>query len=294
MSEELRTAGESSAHPGWPQVGWIGLGDQGLPMATAIAQAGFPLHAWARRPTSLDGLADVAHRRHEVLADLAAASDIVALCVGTDDDVTHLITGGLLQGLRRGSIVVNYGTGTPANAARFTEMCASAGVEVLDAPVSGGRPAALERRLTTMVGGPPPAAVRAHPVFESFSRHVIYLGGPGSGQTAKLFNNALMIMNQAAIADTFALAASFGMDPARLFEVLKVGSAGSTVLGLFNTMITQDTVEHLSQVEALDIDLFDTAMREAGLDAGEVTARGMSGAHRLSDVVRLLNQPAQP
>jgi len=294
MSEELRTAGESSAHPARPQVGWIGLGDQGLPMATAIAQAGFALHAWARRPTSLDGLADIAHQRHEVLADLAAASDIVALCVGTDDDVMHLITGGLLDGLRPGSIVVNHGTGTPANAVRFTELGASAGVQVLDAPVSGGRPAASEHRLTTMVGGPAAAADRALPVLESFSRHVSYLGGPGSGQAAKLFNNALMIMNQAAIADTFALAAGFGMDPARLFDVLKVASAGSTVLGLFNTMITEDTVEHLSQVEALDMDLFDTAMREAGLDASEVTARGLSGAHRLSDVVRQLNQPAQP
>lgn len=274
---------------GRPSVGWVGLGDQGLPMATAIAEAGFPLHAWARRPASLDGLRGVAHVPHDDLQALAAATDIVALCVGTDDDIERLITGGLLEGLRPGSTLVNHGTGTPSNAARFAEICSGAGVDVLDAPVSGGRPAAAERRLTTMVGGPQPAVDRCRPVFDSFSRHVVHVGGTGSRQTAKLFNNALMIMNQAAIADTFELAAGFGMDPVALFEVLKLGSAGSTVLSLFNTMITGETVEHLSQVEALDMRLFDTAMGEGGVDAAAVTARGLSGAQRLPGVVRLLN-----
>lgn len=79
---------------------------------------------------------------------------IVGICVGTDDDVMGLLTGGLLGGLRAGSVVVNHGTGTPGNAREFTDACKDAGVEVLDAPVSGGRPAAQERRLITMVGGP--------------------------------------------------------------------------------------------------------------------------------------------
>jgi len=98
-----------------------------------------------------------------------------------------------------------------------------------------------------------------------------------------------MIMNQAAIADIFELAEQLGTDPVGLFEVLKLGRAGSTVLSLLNTMITTDTVEHLSQVEALDMELFDTALHEGGVDAAAVTARGLSGARRLPDVVRLLN-----
>jgi 3-hydroxyisobutyrate dehydrogenase-like beta-hydroxyacid dehydrogenase len=270
-------------------VGWIGFGDQGLPMATAIVEQGFSLHAWARRPTSLDGLGDLEHVRHDDVAGLAAASDVVGLCVGTDDDVWSLITGGLLDGLRPGSTVVNQGTGTPANARKFAEACASSGVEVLDAPVSGGRPAAVQRRLITMVGGPDTAAARCLPIFQTFSRDVVHLGGAGAGQTAKLFNNALMIMNQAAIADVFELASKSDVNPVRLFEVLKEASAGSTVLGLFNTMITTDTVDHLAKVQGLDLDLFDTAMRESGLDGSAVTARGRSGNDRLSAVVRVLN-----
>jgi 3-hydroxyisobutyrate dehydrogenase-like beta-hydroxyacid dehydrogenase len=76
--------------------------------------------------------------------------------VSTDEDVLPLVTGGLLDGLRPGSVVVNHGTGTPGNAARLAEICAAAGVEALDAPVSGGRAGAAARALTTMVGGREP------------------------------------------------------------------------------------------------------------------------------------------
>ena len=281
---------DCAAHSGKPAVGWIGLGDQGLPMATAVAEQGFPLHAWARRPASLDSLSGVDHARHDDLAGLAAACDIVGICVGTDDDVTGLVTGGLVEGLRPGSIVVNHGTGTPANARTLAEICRGAGVEVLDAPVSGGRPAAQERRLITMVGGSAPAVDRCRPVFRTFSRDVVHLGGPGAGQTAKLFNNALMIMNQAAIADIFELAPESDVDPVRPFEVLQEASAGSTVLGLFTTMITTETVDHLAEVQGLDLDIFDEAMRAYGLDPTAVTTRARSGNDRLGDVVRILSR----
>src|ERR1700729_915950 len=175
-----------------PAVGWIGLGDQGLPMAVAIAEAGYPLHVWARHPASLDALGGTPHVRHGEVDDLAGACDIMGLCVSTDDDVRRLVTGGLLDGARPGSVVVNHGTGTPGNAVRLTEACAPFGVDVLDAPVSGGRPAAETKALTTLVGGPEPVARRCEPVFGSFSANVVYLGAAGPGQAPKLFNNALL------------------------------------------------------------------------------------------------------
>ncbi len=168
-----------------PAVGWIGLGDQGLPMAVGIAEAGYPLHVWARRPASLNALGGTPHIRHGRLKDLAAACDIVGLCVRRDDDVLQLVTSGLLDTARPGSVVVNHGTGTPGNAVRLTQACAAAGLDVLDAPVSGGRPAAQAKSLTTLVGGPEPVARRCEPLFRSFSAHVLYPGGlrdagPGS------------------------------------------------------------------------------------------------------------------
>ena len=272
-----------------PAVGWVGLGDQGLPMAVAIAAAGYPLHVWARHPASLDVLGDVPHVRHHTTRDLGAACDVVGLCVATDDDVMQVVAGGLLDALRRGSVVVNHGTGTPGNAVRLTGTCAAAGVDVLDAPVSGGRPAAEARSLTTLVGGPEAVARRCEPVFRSFSRNVVYLGTTGSGQAAKLFNNALLAMNQASIAEIVELAARAGSDPVRLVEALKLGSASSTALTLLNTMITPDTVEHLSKVLAEDMEIFAAAMADSGTDAGLVTGRGLEGASRLAELIRRLN-----
>ena len=271
-----------------PAVGFIGLGDQGLPMAVALAEAGFPLHVWARSPRSLAQLGAVPHVPHETVAELAAASEIVALCVGTDDDVFEIAQSGVLGHLRPGGIVVNHGTGTPRNAVRLSELSAKAGIVALDAPVSGGRPGAEARRLTTMVGGPEPAARRCEPLFRAFSANVVHLGGPGTGQSAKLFNNALLIMNHANIAEIFEAAAAYGLDVARLAEVLKLGSAASTALSVLGTMIRPGNVAHLAGVEALDMEIFSDAMAEAGVDAEGITARGLAGASALPGMIRHL------
>jgi 3-hydroxyisobutyrate dehydrogenase-like beta-hydroxyacid dehydrogenase len=276
-----------------PRVGFIGLGDQGLPMAVAIAEAGYPLQVWARRPGSLKALAGVPHATHETIQDLAAASDIVALCVSTDEDVIALVTGGLLEGLRPGSVVVNHGTGTPGNAARLARICTAAGVDSLDAPVSGGRAGAETRTLTTMVGGPENAARRCEPVFMSFSKHLSHLGGPGSGQTAKLLNNMLMAMNHASIADILAIAVRLGADPVRLAEVLRQGSGASTALALLplNMGVDPDAPGLLAPLQYLTLDMepFAAAMTEAGIDASTITERGLTGASRVPDVIRTLN-----
>src|SRR4051812_37705411 len=157
-------------------VGFIGLGDQGLPMAVAIAEAGYPLHVWDRRRSVFDELGKTPHVRHGDATALGAACEIVALCVSTDEDVLGIVEGGLLGSLRRGGIIVNHGTGTPGNAIRLRDLCAPAGIDVLDAPVSGGRPAAEQKALVTMVGGQKAGFARCEPLFRSFSAHVFHLG----------------------------------------------------------------------------------------------------------------------
>jgi 3-hydroxyisobutyrate dehydrogenase-like beta-hydroxyacid dehydrogenase len=97
-----------------PAIGFIGLGDQGLPMATAIAEAGYPLHVWARRPGSLAALGTITHVRHDDSKDPAAWCDIVALCVSTDDDVLQIVTGGLLDGRCRRMRSARRCSGSPA------------------------------------------------------------------------------------------------------------------------------------------------------------------------------------
>ncbi|WP_139372373.1 NAD(P)-dependent oxidoreductase [Pseudomonas fluorescens] len=270
-------------------VGFVGLGDQGLLMAAAIARAGHDLHVWARNPEHYTGLKGAAFTRHDSIESLAAASEVVGLCISSDDDVIQLLRNGLLQHLRKGAIVINHGTGTPAKAKEIAEICAKGGVEALDAPVSGGRPAAEECRLTTYVGGAKAVAKQCLPVFQSFSRHVQYMGATGAGQYAKLFNNTLMIMNQAAIADVLDLASRCGLDPRKTVEALKLGSAFSNSLTYFNTMITEQTVGHLSRLEEEDMDLFAVAMADVGIDGSIVYERGIAGARGIAKTIQLLN-----
>lgn len=156
-------------------------------------------------------------------------------------------------------------------------------------PVSGSRPAAEERKLTTMVGGTAAAAARAEPILAAFSRHVARLGPAGSGQMTKLPDNALLMMNQAAIADIVTFSGDLGLDPVPLAEALKASSASSVALTLLNSMVRLDNVDHLSTVEALDMDLFDRAVGDAGADARELTTRGLAGVRDLPALLRRLN-----
>lgn len=270
---------------GMGSVGFIGLGDQGLPMATAIAGAGFELHLWARRPGSLEPLAAVPHRVHATAEELSAVCDVVALCVSEDADVLDLVEHKLLPNLRPGAVVLNHGTGTPANARRLAELCGDRSVYCLDAPVSGGRPAAEKHELTTLVGGPTDVVEAVRELLAAFSAHVIHLGEVGSGQMAKLFNNAMLIVNQATIAELLDLAAQTGTDTARLVEALTKGSASSRALTLFGTMITPENVAHLSAVEDLDVDIFEAAMTDAGVAASAVVQRAHEGARSMADVL---------
>lgn len=270
-------------------VGFIGLGDQGQPMATAIAEHDFELHVWARRAASLVPLADIPHTVHQSIASLASAVDILALCLGTDDDVLRMVRDDILPSMGPGAIIVNHGTGIPDNARRLHELCSAVGIEVIDAPVSGGRPAAEARTLTVLAGGSAAAISTAAPVFRSFASNIVHVGGTGAGQMAKLFNNALLMLNQAAIADILELAAQAGLHAPDLVDALRLGSSDSRALQLMNTMVNAETVDHLSSVEALDMELFDQAMCDAGIDAAATTARGLSGAERLPDVISGLN-----
>jgi 3-hydroxyisobutyrate dehydrogenase-like beta-hydroxyacid dehydrogenase len=175
---QIMTANQHTA-----TVGFIGLGDQGAPIARAIAEAGFDLHAWARKARSLDALDGVRYVAHESAADLGAASDIVGVCLNVDDNVREIMTrGGLLAAMRPGSVLVNHGTGLPAFALEMTRLAKEHGVEVLDAPVSGGHAGAVAKTLVTLVGGEPAIIERCRPVSTRFPRKSRSWGAPAPGR----------------------------------------------------------------------------------------------------------------
>ncbi|MGV9744342.1 NAD(P)-dependent oxidoreductase [Rhodococcus zopfii] len=215
------------------RVGFIGLGSQGGPMARRIVEAGYDLTLWARRPESLEPYADTAAKTAQTPAALAAASDLVCVCVVADDDVRQVVAGedGVLQGLQHGGVIAIHSTVHPDTCRELAEQARAVGVAVVDAPVSGGGMGAAAGTLLVMVGGDTEIVEKVRPIFETYANPVVHLGDTGSGQVAKLLNNLLFTANLATSASTLELGAALGVDPAKLGEVITHGTANSFALG---------------------------------------------------------------
>ena len=276
------------------KVGWIGLGDQGAPMARAIAAAGFELHVWVRREASLATLQGLPYIRHDTLAGLGAASDVVGLCLREDSDIEEVLTsGGLLESLTPGNILINHGTGLPGYAESMAHRAASSGVLVLDAPVSGGRPGAEARQLTTIVGGPIQALETVRPVLSAFSGKITHMGPAGSGQTGKLINNALLMMNQKNVQDILALANNLKLNVGPLMDLLLSGTGRSFALEALTGAVTTDNAEHLKVLQVIDMDIFAEAMASRGQDVATIDRYAREGASGLPDAARLVAKAAR-
>ena len=214
------------------RVGFIGLGSQGGPMARRIIDAGFATTLWARRSAALEPYAHTAAKVAGSPAELAAASDLVCLCVVGDGDVTEVATGaqGLLAGLKPGGVIAVHSTVHPDTCRDLADRAAAQGATVIDAPVSGGGPAAAEGRLLVMVGGDADAVERCRPVFETYADPVVHLGGVGSGQVTKLLNNLLFSANLGTAATALTLGEALGVSRERFADVISRGSANSFAL----------------------------------------------------------------
>jgi 3-hydroxyisobutyrate dehydrogenase len=214
------------------RVGFIGLGSQGGPMARRIVEGGYETTLWARRPASLEPYADSAAKTAGSPAELAAASDLVCLCVVGDDDVRQVLYGetGVLAGLASGAIVAIHSTVHPDTCREVAEKAAAQGVSVIDAPVSGGGPAVEEGKLLVMVGGEDEIVERCRPVFATYADPIVHLGAVGSGQVTKILNNLLFTANLGSAMSTLELGQSLGVPRDRLCEVLNGGSATSKAL----------------------------------------------------------------
>lgn len=226
------------------RVGFVGLGSQGGPMARRIADEGFPITLWARRPESLVPFEDTAAARAESLPELGAACDMLCVCVVADADVDQVLRGdeGALAGMSPGGIVVVHSTVHPDTCRRLQADHPALGF--LDAPVSGGGHKAEARELLVMVGGPAETLDRCRPVLDTFAHPLLHLGALGAGQEAKLLNNALFTAHLGLAADVFALARAWGLDPTAVATVLAHGSGRSYAADV----VARSAIEVMGQV----------------------------------------------
>ena len=262
------------------KVGFIGLGSQGGPMARRIVEGGYETTLWARRPATLEPFAGTPAKVAESPAELAATSDLVCLCLVGDADIEEITGGhhGLLAAMEPGSVIAVHSTVHPDTCRNLAETAEARGVSVIDAPVSGGGPAASEGRLLMMIGGDANVVERCRPVFETYADPIVHLGDVGSGQTTKLLNNLLFTANLGTAATALSLAHALGISPERLIEVVSRGSGNSFALNVLGGI---DGLERLAGLAGtllqkdvrLIVELAERAAARGGavLDAADAT-----------------------
>lgn len=213
-------------------VGFIGLGLMGRPLALHLEKAGHALHLWARRPESLAPFSAVKATTYGSPAEVAAHADVVITMVADAPDVEDVCLGenGLASGARPGLIVVDMSTINPNAARVIGEKLAAQGIEFLDAPVSGGEVGAINAALTIMVGGKPEVFEKVRPLFEKMGKSVTLIGDCGAGQVAKACNQILTGVGVLAVAEAFNFAAKSGVDAGKVREALLGGFAYSKIL----------------------------------------------------------------
>jgi len=277
MSDELRA-------------GFIGLGSQGAPMARRIVDSGLPLTLWARRPETLVPFADTPAKTASTPAELAANSDVIGLCVRDDNDIEQVVSGedGVLAGVTAGAIIAVHSTVHPETVRALAARAAKKGAFVVDAPVSGGQPAASAGRLLVMVGGEEEHVRRARPVFASYGDPVVHLGPLGAGQVTKLLNNTLFTAHLAVGASLLALGRDLSVDPAALARVIGHGSGESFALArVADAGGTLDRIAgHAGPLLAKDVRLTVAVAEAAGVSIEVPVVTAADAALALMNVTR--------
>lgn len=229
------------------QIGLIGLGIMGKPMARNLVKAGYTLVVHNRSRGAVDELVaesdaitaantprEVAEQVKTIVTMLPDSPDVDAVVFGDD---------GLLEAMGSGSLLVDMSTIAPATAIAVSEALAARGAAALDAPVSGGDKGAIAGTLSIMVGGEAADFERAKPIFEAVGKTIVHVGASGAGQTVKACNQVVVALNYAAVSEALVLGSKAGVDPEKIIEVLNGGLAASRVLEMRGPTMVQHNFE---------------------------------------------------
>jgi 2-hydroxy-3-oxopropionate reductase len=214
------------------RIGFIGPGIMGRPMALNLIRAGHRLTVWGRRPEAAQPLAEAGAALAGSPREVAAASDVVFVIVSDTPDVEQVLfaSDGVAAGAAPGSMVVDCSTISPAAARDMAARLAERGVEMLDAPVSGGEIGAIQGTLSIMAGGKPEVFGRVQPLLACMGKNIVHVGDSGAGQVAKACNQILAAVTIEGVAEALNFAARAGADPVRVREALMGGFAYSRAL----------------------------------------------------------------
>jgi len=214
------------------KIGFIGLGIMGKPMSMNLINAGYPLVAYDIVEGALSELVKHGAQRGISPKDVAENTDIVITMLPNSPDVSEVVMGknGVIEGGEKGKILIDMSSISPLVSREIAEAIAKKGVEMLDAPVSGGEEKAKAGKLAIMVGGKREVFEQCKEILNVMGENVTLLGDVGAGQVTKLVNQVIVAINIAAVAESLVMAKKVGVNPEKIFEAIKGGLAGSQCL----------------------------------------------------------------
>ena len=235
------------------EIGFIGLGIMGRPMAEHLADAGhnMVLHSRSGVPDGMKGAKCASPR------EVAEQAEVIILMVPDTPDVEKVLFGadGVAEALSKGKTVVDMSSISPIATKEFAARVNEKGAEYLDAPVSGGEVGAKQASLTIMVGGPQATFDRVKPLFETMGKNITLVGENGAGQTTKVANQIIVALTIEAVAEGLLFASKAGADPARVRQALMGGLATSRILELHGNRMIERTFDPGFRIELHQKDL---------------------------------------
>ena len=226
-------------------IGFIGLGIMGRPMARNLMTAGYSLTVYDVVGSAMEEIVGDGAKPASSAAEVAAAAPIVITMVPDSADSEAVILGpnGVLEGTSDGSVVIDMSSIAPASSQKIASACEAQSVEFLDAPVSGGEPGAIAGTLAIMVGGKKEVFDGHYGLLEAVGASIVLCGGYGAGNTTKLANQIIVAANIEAVGEALTLVVKAGLDPNTVFEAIRGGLAGSTVLNAKGPMMIEGNFE---------------------------------------------------
>ncbi|TDF95573.1 2-hydroxy-3-oxopropionate reductase [Paenibacillus piri] len=214
------------------RIGFIGLGIMGKPMTLNLLKAGYPVTVYDINKNAVDSLAQSGATAAGSPKEVAERAEIIFTMVPNSSHVREVVLGknGIVQGAKPGSIIVDMSSITPVASRDIASEAAKFGIDMLDAPVSGGEPKAIDGTLAIMVGGKQDVFDSVKEALACMGKDVTLVGDSGCGTTAKLANQIIVNLNIAAMSEALVLAAKAGIDIQKMYEAIRGGLAGSTVL----------------------------------------------------------------
>jgi len=213
------------------KIGFIGVGIMGKPMAKNLLKAGYPVIAYDINQEALAEVEQDGAEKGESCAQVAENSEIIITMLPNSPDVEKAVLGkkGIIEGVHQGQILIDMSSIAPLASQSVAQKLAQKGVEMLDAPVSGGQEKAQSGTLAIMVGGKQEIFQKCRPILEIMGKPVL-VGDIGAGETTKLVNQVIVAVNIAVVAEALTLGKKAGVDPQQIFAAIKNGLAGSQCL----------------------------------------------------------------